>query len=91
VNVVLMDLVVRLSATIDELAGLDDRYERDLVKMLEYVAGELDQLTQDERHEFAAHVEAMSAAAASDPLASAELRKFLAGFSAGFGLSDESE
>jgi hypothetical protein len=32
VNVVLMDLVVRLAATIDELAGLDDRYERELLK-----------------------------------------------------------
>jgi len=91
VNVVLMDLVVRLAATIDELAGLDDRYERELVKMLEYVAGELDKLNPDERHEFAAHVEAMSASAATDPLASAELRKFLAEFSAGFGLIDEPE
>jgi hypothetical protein len=91
VNVVLMDLVVRLAATLDELAGLDDRYERELLKMLEYVAGELDKLNTDERNEFAAHVEAMSASAATDPLASTELRKFLDEFSAGFGLIDEFE
>jgi hypothetical protein len=57
--------------------------------MLEYVAGELDKLNLDERHEFAAHVEEMTAAAVTDPLASADLRKFLAEFSAGFGLIDE--
>jgi hypothetical protein len=32
VDEVLMDLVVTLAATIDELAGVDDRYERELLQ-----------------------------------------------------------
>ena len=85
-----MDLVVRLAATIDELAGLDERYERELLKILEYVAAELEKLDPGDRRVFMKHVELMSASAAADPRASAEFRDFLAEFSAGFGLIDES-
>jgi hypothetical protein len=66
VDEVLMDLVVTLAATIDELAGVDDRYERELLHVLESVAAELEKLNSDDRRAFAAHVEAMSARAAAD-------------------------
>lgn len=83
-----MDLVVRLAATVDELAS-DERYERELMTVLEYVVSELGKLSIDERDVFVRHVEAMTASAAGDPLASPEFRQFLAEFSDGFGLIDE--
>lgn len=75
-----MDLVVTLAATIDELAGVDDRYERELLHVLESVAAELDKLNSDDRRAFAAHVEAMSARAAADPLVSADIASSSASF-----------
>ena len=86
VDEVLMDLVVTLAATIDELAGVDDRYGRELLNVLESVAAELEKLGPDDRRAFVAHVEAMSARAAANPLVSAEYRKFLAEFPTSFGL-----
>jgi formiminotetrahydrofolate cyclodeaminase len=86
VDEVLMDLVVTLAATIDELGGVDDRYERELLHVLESVAAELEKLNSDDRRAFAAHVEAMSARAAADPLVSAEYRQFLGEFPTSFGL-----
>jgi hypothetical protein len=75
-----------LAGTVDELAGLEDGYERELMNVLESVMGELQKLSADDRRVFAAHVEAMSARAAADPLVSAGYRKFLADFPAAFGL-----
>jgi hypothetical protein len=86
VEEVLMDLVVMLAGTVDELAGLEDRYERELLNVLESVAGELEKLSPDDRLVFAAHVEAMNTRAAADPLVSAKYRRFLAEFPAAFGL-----
>jgi hypothetical protein len=83
-----MDLVVRLAATLDEICGTDDRYDRYLGKTFDYMAAELDKLSPDDRKAFAKHVQAMSASAAVDPLASEEFRRFLSEFSSGFGLVD---
>jgi len=80
-----------LAGTVDELAGLDDSYGRELMNVLESVAAELEKLTPDERKLFAAHVDAMSARAAADPLASTEHRKFLAEFPAAFGLIENTD
>jgi hypothetical protein len=88
-NVVLMDLVVRLAATLDGIWGADDRYDREVGKMLEYVAAELDRLSSDERQAFVRHVQEMSASAAADPLVSDDFRRFLSEFSSGFGLVDD--
>jgi hypothetical protein len=46
VDEVLMDLVVTPAATIDELADVDDRYERELLHVLESVAAERRSSTQ---------------------------------------------
>ena len=89
VNAVLMDLVVRLTATLDEIWGTDvDRYDRYIGKTMEYVAAELDKLSPAERQAFVEHVEAMSASVAANPLASDEFRRFLSEFASGFGLID---
>jgi hypothetical protein len=77
---------VTLAAAIDELTDVDDRYERELLTVLESVAAELVKLGPDDRLVFVAHVEAMSARAAADPLVSAEYRNFLAEFPTSFGL-----
>ena len=83
-----MDLVVMLAGTVDELAGLDDRYERELMNVLESVAVELQKLSDDDRRVFAAHVESISERAAADPVVSAGYRKFLAEFPTAFGLTE---
>jgi hypothetical protein len=87
VDEVLMDLVVMLAGTVDELAGLEE-YERELMNVLESVAWEREKLSAEDRRVFAAHVESMSARAATDPLVSAGYRKFLAEFPAAFGLTE---
>ena len=88
VNAVLMDLIVRLTATLDEIWGTDvDRYDRYIGKTMEYVAAELDKLSPEERQAFVEHVEAMSASEAANPLASDAFRRFLSEFASGFGLT----
>ena len=69
-----MDLVVMLAGAVDELASLQDRYERELTNVLESVVAELEKLNPDDRRVFATHVEAMSARAEADPLVSAHVR-----------------
>ena len=90
VEEVLMDLVVMLAGTVDELAGLEDGYERELTNVLESVVAELEKLNADDRRAFAAHVGAMSARAAADPFVSAHYREFLAEFPTSFGLVEDS-
>ena len=90
VEEVLMDLVVMLAGTVDELAGLEDEYERELTNVLESVVAELEKLNADDRRAFAAHVGAMSARAAADPFVSAHYRDFLAEFPTSFGLVEDS-
>jgi hypothetical protein len=75
VDEVLMNLVVMLAGTVDELAGLQDGYERELTNVLESVVAELEKLNADDRRVFATYVEAMSARAAADPLVSAHYRE----------------
>jgi hypothetical protein len=78
--------VVTLAATIDELAGVNGQHDRELLNVLEGVAAGLEKLTPDNRRVFVAHVEAMQARAAADPLVSADYRQFLADFPTSFGL-----
>ena len=91
VNEVLMDLVVMLAGTVDDLAGLQDRYERELTNVLESVVAELEKLNPDDRRVFATHVEAMSARAAANPLVSTQYRAFLAEFPTSFGLIENTD
>jgi hypothetical protein len=90
VDELLMNLVVMLAATIDELAGLEDGYEHELTNVLESVVAELDKLNADDRRVVATHVEAMSARAVADPVVSAHYREFLAEFPTSFGLIENS-
>jgi hypothetical protein len=68
-NPVLMDLVVRLAATVDELLD-DDKYARGAQKVLESMVADLEKLDPDERRELVAHVQGMAAQADRNPLAS---------------------
>jgi hypothetical protein len=90
VDEVLMNLVVMLAGTVDELAGHEDGYERELTNVLESVVAELEKLDAHDRRVFATYVEAMSARAAADPLVSAHYREFLAEFPTSFGLIENS-
>jgi hypothetical protein len=55
VDEVLMNLVVMLAGTVDELAGLQDGYERELTNVLESVVAELEKLNADDRRVFATY------------------------------------
>ena len=87
-NPVLMDLVVRLAATVDELLD-DDKYARGAQKVLESMVADLEKLDPDERRELVAHVQGMAAQADRNPLASDGYRRFLAEFPTGFGIVAE--
>jgi hypothetical protein len=87
-NPVLMDLVVRLAATVDELMD-DDEYARGAQNVLESMVADLERLDPDERRELVAHVQGMAAQADRNPLASDGYRAFLAEFSAAFGIVEE--
>jgi hypothetical protein len=86
-NSVLMDLVVMLAGTVDELMD-DDEYARELGNVLESMAAELEKLDPEERRELVAHVQ-RAAQADRDPLVSNSYRAFLAEFSVAFGLVEE--
>jgi hypothetical protein len=87
-NPVLMDLVVRLAATVDELMD-DDEYARAARKVLESMVADLQKLEPDERRELIAHVQGMAAQADLSPLTTDGFRTFLAEFPTGFGIVEE--